>query len=220
MLNMLKLDWLAMKVYRKRILLIPLLSLVFGWQHSLLVVPACVFMMLNYSTNPFAVEDKGSLNNLYLTLPIKRSAIVTGRYALSLMMLLLGLAFGFAFTPIVNLYSMSKFYIGVKGYAVIAAVSYLIYAMANVFMLPILFKLGYAKGKMWGYFLPSLVYGLIIGAYFFVSYLPGNELLTINLIVYASENMILVCGTIAVLATALLALSYRLSQKVYAKREF
>ena len=87
-------DWNAMKCFHLRIFLLPVISLAAGFITALLVVPTNVFMFLFFSVNTFAVEEKGDLNKLYLTLPIKRSSVVAGRYALSIGMGLVGLVTG------------------------------------------------------------------------------------------------------------------------------
>lgn len=218
--KMIALDWRAMKYYQIRILLLPIFVFLFGWYNSLLVIPISVIMLLSFSVNPFAVEEKGALNNLYLTLPVKRNTIVAGRYALSLIMLICGILMGIAVTPIANHFSMSKWFIGFNGQMVIISLSYLLYALFNLFMFPILFRLGYQKGKFWGFFLPATFFALLFGAYNGIALLPGNETLTIDFIVYASENMLLMSGGMVILATVILVLSYIASTKLYSKRDF
>ena len=87
-------DWNAMKCFHLRLFLIPIISLAAGFISALLVVPTNVFMFLFFSVNTFAVEEKGDLNKLYLTLPVKRSAVVAGRYVLSICMGVAGLVTG------------------------------------------------------------------------------------------------------------------------------
>ena len=77
-------DWKAIKYFHMRVLLLPVISLAAGFISALLVVPTNVFMFLFFSVNTFAVEEKGDLNMLYMTLPIRRSSVVGGRYALSI----------------------------------------------------------------------------------------------------------------------------------------
>ena len=218
--KMIATDWRAMKVYQMRVLLIPFLAVVLGWSSSIAVIPLCAFACFNFSLNPFAVEDKGALNNLYLTMPMKRNSIVAGRYALSLIIVLCGIVIGVPIMYFVNMIAMSKWYIGINGYLLLISLSLLLFAVFNIFTFPVLFKLGYAKGKIWGVFLPVVLFGLIFGAYPLIISLTGNEGLTIELIAYASENILLVSGGISVFTIAVLLLSYVLSTKVYAKRDF
>ena len=94
MKRMAMLDWSAIKCFHLRLFLLPIISLAAGFVSVLLVVPTNVFLFLFFSVNTFAVEEKGDLNKLYLTLPVKRSAVVAGRYVLSICMGFAGLATG------------------------------------------------------------------------------------------------------------------------------
>jgi len=218
--KMIAIDWRAMKVYQIRVLLIPFLAIILGWTSSIAVIPLCVFACFNYSLNTFAVEDKGALNNLYLTMPMKRNSIVAGRYAFSLLIVLCGILAGIHIMYFVNMFAMSRWYIGFNGHVVIISLSLLLYAVFNLFTFPVLFKRGYTKGKFWGVFLPVILFGIIFGAYPLIVNLSGNEALTIELIAYASENLLLVGGLILLLASALLLISYAISVRVYSKRDF
>lgn len=218
--KMIALDWRAMKVYQIRILLLPVFVLILGFYSPLLVIPISVFLFLSFSVNPFAVEEKGELNNLYLTLPVRRKSIVAGRYLLSIIMLLCGIAIGSLLMPLANRLSVSKWFIGIEGFMVVIALSYLLYAILNLFMFPVLFRLGYNKGKFWGFFLPVVFFSLLLGMYSTITYLPGNKTLTLDILVFASENLLMVVGSIVVLATILLILSYMISLKLYSKRDF
>ena len=115
---MIALDWRAMKYYQIRLLLLPVFVFIFGVYSPLTVIPMSVFLSLNFSLNPFAVEEKGELNNLYLTLPVRRKSIVAGRYILSIIMLLCGIAIGILILPLANKLSISKWFIGIEGFSV------------------------------------------------------------------------------------------------------
>ena len=107
-----------------------------------------------------------------------------------------------------------------EGYIAIIAVSYLLYAILNLFTYPLLFRLGYNKGKFWGFYLPVIFFALFFGSYMSITSLPEYSSLTMDFIMYASENMILVSGGIAVLATLILLISYMISVKLYSNRDF
>ena len=218
--KMIALDWRAMKFYQIRLLLLPVFVFIFGFYSPLAVIPISVIIFLSFSVNPFAVEEKGALNNLYLTLPVRRKTIVAGRYMLSIIMLLCGIATGILFMPLANKFSISKWFIGIEGFMVVISLSYLLYSILNLFMFPILFRLGYHKGKFWGFYLPVVFFALLFGLFFTITSLPGNETLILDFIVYATENLIMVSGSIVVLATILLILSYTISLKLYSKRDF
>ena len=220
MLNMIRLDWSAMKYYQKRVLVVFIYLFIMGYVSPIYLAPSAVLVSFSFSLNPFAVEETGDLNRLYLTLPVKRNYIVTGRYVLSLIMVLGGILVGFLFMPLANRISFSKWYPSLEWILTITAFCLLFYALMSLFMYPLLFKLGYHKGKFWGMYVPLGIFAIAYAAFLIYNQLPGNERLILNVLVYASEHMLLVSGGILILAAALLMISYLLSLKIYAKREF
>lgn len=219
-LKMISLDWRSMKTYQIRGLLLPLFLLASGIYMPLIVFPMSVFVFLSFSVNPFAVEEKGELNYLYLTLPVSRRMIVTGRYLLSLIMMALGFICAAILMPIANIFSTSKWYVGVKGYFLLISACYLLYAVLNLCMFPILFKIGYQKGKFLGFYFPVVFSTILVFIFNMISTLPGNETLMFDIIMWATENIVLV-GIISIIAaTLLMFISYSLSLLLYSKREF
>lgn len=212
------LDWRAIKVYQKRLPLMPVFIFIIGLSMPLTVIPVSAILFLSFSINPFAVEEKGELNKLYLTLPVQRKSIVAGRYMLSLIMLLCGISLGVLIMPLVNRISISKWYIGIEGYIVLISLDYLIYTILNLSMFPILFRLGYQKGKFWGFYLPTSFFAVIFSVYTVISF--GDSTFILDFIVFASKNLLLVSGCTVVLATILLFLSYMVSVKLYSRRDF
>lgn len=213
-------DWKAIKYFHLRVFLIPIVSLAAGVVSALSVVPMNVFMCLFFSVNAFAVEEQGDLNKLYLTLPIKRSSIVGGRYALSICMGLVGLLTGIPLAIFADCFSMSHYYGPLGWFLPIVTISYLLFSVFNLCMFPILFKLGYSKGKFWGMFVPLTLFTVLYVAWVMISSLPGNEYLLFNILEYASRNMFLVNGSIILVATLALLLSFSLSKKLFSNREF
>ena len=213
-------DWKAIKYFHMRVLLLPVISLAAGFISALLVVPTNVFMFLFFSVNTFAVEEKGDLNMLYMTLPIRRSSVVGGRYALSICMGLVGLIIGIPLAIFADRFSLSHYYGPLEWFLPIVAISYLLFAVFNLCMFTILFKLGYSKGKFWGMLVPLALFAALYSAWVIISSLPGNEYLLFNALEYAGKNMFLVNGSIILIATLILLFSFLLSKKLYSDREF
>ena len=220
MKRMAMIDWNAMKCFHLRLFLLPIISLAAGFISALLVVPTNVFMFLFFSVNTFAVEEKGDLNKLYLTLPVKRSAVVAGRYVLSICMGLAGLVTGIPLAILADRFSLSHYYGPIGWFLPVVTISYLLFSIFNLCMFPILFKMGYSKGKFWGMLVPIALFAALYGAWVIVSSLPGNEYLLFNALEYASKNMFLVNGDIIVVATLVLLCSFLLSKNLYSNREF
>ena len=217
MLNMIKMDWFAMKYYQKRVLVICISLFAIGYASPIFLMPTAAFLCFVFSLDPFAVEEKGDLNRLYLTLPVKRNYIVAGRYVLSLIMVLCGILFGLVCMPLANRISHLKWYPDLKWILALAAFSLLLYALMNLFMYPLLFKLGYQKGKFWGMYVPLGVFTIAYVAFWIYT---RNNTLVFNMLVYASEHMLLVSGGLLILAAVFWMASYLLSFKIYLKREF
>lgn len=213
-------DWKAIKYFHARALLLPVISLAAGFISALLVVPTNVFMFLFFSVNTFAVEEKGDLNRLYLTLPIKRSAVVGGRYALSICMGLVGLISGIPLAVLADRFSLSHYYGPLEWFLPIVTISYLLFSVFNLCMFPVLFRMGYGKGKFWGMLVPLTLFAALYEAWVIISSLPGNEHLLFDVLEYAGENMFLVNGGIAFAATLILLFSFLLSKRLYSSRDF
>lgn len=219
MLRILKLDWSAMKCYRIKFLLIPMVLLAIGGISSIYLVPLGVVLLFSFSVNLFAVEEKGDLNRLYLTLPLERSRMVTGRYLLSLLLFLTGALLGFALMPLANLFALSKWYPDWKWALALGSFGFLINALMSLSMYPVLFKLGYHKGKIWGYYVPFILISLIYLAIIEYDMVAGGTFIT-GLLLYASEHILSVSGGILLLGAMIWVVSWRLSVRIYARREF
>ena len=228
MLNMIKLDWLGMKVYHKRFIIIPLSMCIFGFLNELLIIPLAVFFMLSFSVNPFAVEEKGKLDNLYLTLPITRKTIVNARLSLSLIMLGLGVALGTAMTVIMSklLYGHNDifthfFQADFDSMFLLICGSLLFYAIMNLSTFPILFKIGYAKGKVFGFYIPVGTMVFLLYVVYFVAFFSDSfHAKAIAALEWALGHTVGASAIMLAMAVLALAVSYALSQRLYAKREF
>lgn len=220
MLKMMKLDWLATKYYHKKLPVILICLLVIGWLSSIYLVPMGAFLLFSFATNTFAVEEKGDLNRFYLILPVKRSMVVRGRYVLSFVLYAGGVLLGAALMPLTNLYSLSKWYPSLEWMLALFAFSFLFYGSMSLAMYPVLFRMGYQKGKMWGYYVPAIVICLIYVAVMEYDALARGGTLIFDLFVYASEHMPAVSGGMLVLGAVLLGISYMLSVRIYERREF
>ncbi|WP_251207721.1 ABC-2 transporter permease [Acetatifactor aquisgranensis] len=220
MLRMLRLNWSAMKCYRIRFLIIPGSLFVTRCFSPVLLVPMGTFLLFSFSLNPFAIEEKGDLNRLYLTLPVQRRTIVTGRYVLSFLLFAAGALLGLAMMPLANLVSFSKWYPGFSWKLALVSFSFLFYGVMSLAMYPLLFKVGYQKGKVWGYYVPALLVCLAYIALIEYDMLLGNGTFIFDLLVYASDHILIVSGGMFTAGGILLALSYLLSARLYGRREF
>ena len=162
----------------------------------------------------------GDLNRFYLTLPLKRRMVGGGLYALSFVLYVGGVLLGTALMPLANLYSLSKWYPDFSWMLALLSFSFLLYSLMSLAMYPVLFRLGYQKGKMWGYYVPAIAICLIYCAVVEYDTIVRGGTLVLDLLVYASEHMLAVSGGMLALGAVLLGGSYLLSVRWYERREF
>ena len=228
MYNMIKLDWLGMKCYHKRFVIIPLTIALYGFFHVAVIIPMLAYMFFSFSVNPFAVEEKGKLDNLYLTLPVTRKSIVKARFALSFIMQLAGILSGTILTLVLSALFYGRTVIYPRTFdatlpimMLIICGSLLFYAILNISTFPILFKIGYAKGKLIGFIIPIGIASAIIATLFILwSTVPAFQAWILSAFTWASDNALLVATIMLALSALLLIVSYLLSQRLFAKREF
>jgi len=229
MLNMIKLDWIGMKCYHKRFIIIPCAILLYGFFLAPIIIPFMAFFMLSFSVNPFAVEEKGKLDNLYLTLPVTRRMIVNARYGLSLFMQFIGFTTGTVVTIIYAklLYGRTTFGIthsfnaGFSEMFLIICGSLLLYAIMNLSSFPVLFKIGYAKGRGLGFYVPAIGFAVVVSTVYILWYVNDTfQKFVSSAVEWAFANTVWTAALLLAGAVLILALSYMISQKVYATREF
>jgi hypothetical protein len=218
--KMVLLDWRAMKVYQKIVFaFLPLLFMA-GFTASILAIPIGGMIASIVSAFPFSVEEKGDLNRLYLTLPIRKRDIVAGRFVLSWILFAGVVLYSLGIIIIAGHANPSFGYTSpISGTLLVTliAVSYLIHAVFNLSLFPLMFRLGYQKGKFYGIPIQFLILYAIVLPFLFI--LGGYAELP-KFLSFAAENMALVNGILITAATVILALSYFISVKVYSKRDF
>jgi magnesium-transporting ATPase (P-type) len=100
-------------------------------------------------------------------------------------------------------------------------VSLLLYAIMNLSMFPILFKIGYARGKALGFYIPVGVSMVVI--YFSIFLWNYNDSIRgrlISVFEWSLANTIWAVVIIVAVSVIFFSISYALSQRVFSKREF
>jgi hypothetical protein len=225
---MIRLDWLGMKYYWVRGLFIPIALCSMGVLSEATIIPLTALYMLSFSLNPFAVEEKGKLDNLYLTLPVSRKIIVNARFGLSLIMQAAGLIFGTVATIIISALLYGQNFLGLRTFQarfdtifLLICASLLFYAIMHLSMFPVLFKLGYAKGKAFGLYIPIGALMVVFYAVFFlVLYNETVKQKLLAALVWSLGHVLWTSLILLAMAAAFFAASYGLSQRQYARRGF
>ena len=237
MLNMIKLDWLGMKYYWSRVVLYTVFACLLGLMDPVLIIPIMTLQMLYMSYYPFMAEEKGKLEYLYFTLPVSRKAAVKARFGLAFVMQSAGIVIGIVSTIIIAkilngqsifsslLHSPLTCYQPELGSMILLICgSLVVCAFLTLFMYPVLYKLGYTKGKVWGFYIPTgiiMVLSAVIGAVWGFGIRSGgigsnDWFVTIQSLAEKGWLSLILIAVAALLCAA----SYALSQVIYSKREF
>ena len=222
LLAFMKLDFITVKPYltAKHLLVmlgVALLMSINDTTNSIVLGFLMMFALL-YSSYPFAVGEKNTIDALYMTLPLDTRSIVLGRYGFVLALNAAGCVVSFSLSFIMQTV-MQRTFDPVETLFTIL-VLFAIYTIFQAFQLPVYFKLGYAKAK----FIASLPLAIIplvitlsLGAVF--SDYEIKEMLTaaLNWIV---GNAALVSVTGITLWLLIMFSSYKLSLRFYSNREF
>lgn len=181
-----------------------------------------VGMMLGtmFISYPFALGENNNMDALYTTMAIKRKTVVTGRYLFALVLDLCCIAFSFVFAAVSLITSRQIHFEGnadgiIQTIAVLAAVFILVQAI----QLPIFFKFGYSKAKLF----TLIPFCAIMVSYFIITGLSKKMLDLQNLIWigdFISKNQVIVILAAIALLGILVYISYNLSLMFYKKREF
>jgi len=213
--KLIALNWRIMKTHRLEIYLMPVIFILLGWLFSpLFVFPLSAIMAFSYSANPFLIERK-VMEKPYLTLPLTRSHLVLGKYALSFVMLTGCILISFIVIPILNLLLSLDWNMHYELWGTTIVISFLTYAFLSLIVYPLLFWCNSLIGSNLALYIPLFIFGLSFG------FIIGRfEEGFVAFIVYALENKVLVNGTMLVSAILILLASYALSVRIYAKRDF
>jgi hypothetical protein len=139
---------------------------------------------------------------------------------LSLILQLIGIAAGIVLTLVIALILRSS-WPSPQTMALLTCGSLLFCACLSLMIHPMLHKFGYAKAKVIGYALPLfLMGGLLLIFFLAVGYYEPFAALVNPAFLWMAQNTALTSLFVLCLTALLLAASYKLSQRVYAKREF
>jgi len=218
--KLIALDWRAEVLYAKLILtLVPFSLFMMGVVTSqMFVFLFSTWIALCISISTFETEKTGALENLLLTLPVKRKQVVTARYVHSLLAFASCTLLGLIIMPIIRHFSRWQWWISVEGHIGIIVVCVLMFSLFHVFMFPLLFMYGYKKARVVGIYIPVILFYLITFA--LDRYVSASErTVLLDFVVFARENLLLFGGIVGGLAVVVMLLSYWLSLRVFLRRD-
>jgi ABC-type transport system involved in multi-copper enzyme maturation permease subunit len=184
------------------------------------IIPLSAYMAITFSMNTFAVEEKGNLNQLYLSLPVSRKSIVRGRFAFMILLLAVALTCCGAIimmTARVLVFGAFTFGINPKIVALMCFFGFALGGFTNLTMYPVMFRMGYEKGKVFGFYIPVVFVSMLAGAA--VALLNTRMDLFSGWLTYWSENTGTVCAAMFAIGATLFFVSYHLSVYLYDKRD-
>ena len=142
-----RLDGLLLWPYKKAILLALLLPIAFAAINRSLLTGVSFAMCFAAMTTgyPFFLAEKNRMERLYAVLPVRKSAVVAGRY---IGVLLLGVAALGAQPLVLRAFGEKVSAADVAGAAVAGA---LLFALYTVFQLPGYYRFGFLRGRIFMY---------------------------------------------------------------------
>lgn len=157
-----KLDFFTMKTQAPSYLSLVAIVLMFGFMGSsvtVLCITGAWFIALQAS-NIFAIQEKNNLERLYGSVSVGLTDFVLGRYVFMFLnyivsfLAVVALHFGFSLYRN-NIVDMSDIMLGF-------GLSFLVFSAITGIQMPLFFKMGYTKAKMWALFLFLIIMVLVI----------------------------------------------------------
>jgi len=209
-LKMVKLDFFTMKSQLASYAVIVLFVLLFGFMGSsiTLICINCAWFVALMSTTIFASQEKNNLNRLYGSLSLKLKDIVLGRYIFTVMSFVLSFIVAIVLFFGLALFQGNSF----KLFDVFLSfgVSSLIFSAIVGMQMPVFFKMGYIKARVW-IFIPFagviglvVLFGVVKGLSGIIAFMRSNETILVISCLLASY--------------IIQYLSYRVSIIAYRKR--
>lgn len=177
------------------------------------VVPAlATFSLIIGPQYLFGNDERGRLDTLYTTLGISRRRVVTGRYATTLLLLVISTAIGLALTPLlaIGFHTEFSWHIG----ALLTIGSITIIGLVFAAELPFYFKLGATRARTVAIVVPPavIVIALLVG-----SALPNDGAALLAWLDHTSPALI-VLGALAITIAAGTA-SHSAANRLYEQRD-
>lgn len=228
MFNMIKLDWLCMKSFWNR----GYFTLLFGISAAIFFSPALALLFLPYfmydfGTHAFMASDKNEVDRLYLTLPVNRKIIVRAKFGLMFITSSVGLIASIIIALIFTLlYGQTIIFEltwnpGINTIFLYIAAGIFICGFMSFALTPRMFKLGWSKSTF--FTTAIIIIGLAALTPLFIwlnNRFEAFNTFTTSVVEWLFSNIVWTTVILFCVAVILFAVSYALSLRNYAKREF
>lgn len=206
-----KLDFFTMKSQAVLYAIMVLIIVVFYIMDSSIIVSFITgaWFTALMASNIFVIQEKNNLNRLYGSVSVELKDIVLGRYIFAFSNYVISLVTVIAVSLIVSLFR--DMFIDVSNILLGFSLSLLIYSIITGIQMPLFFKLGYTKAKIWAV-VPFLVVMLLVIIPSFITVLS-----TFIQSVMSNQSMIIAVGIVA--SCVIQLISYKIAVIAYRKRK-
>lgn len=206
-----KLDFFTMKSQAVLYAIMVLIIVMFSIMDSSIIVSFITgaWFTALMASNIFVIQEKNNLNRLYGSVSVELKDIVLGRYIFAFSNYVISLVTVIAFSLIVSLFR--DMFIDVSNILLGFSLSLLIYSIIIGIQMPLFFKLGYTKAKIWAV-VPFLVVMLLVIIPSFITVLS-----TFIQSVMSNQSMIIAVGIVA--SCVIQLISYKIAVIAYRKRK-
>lgn len=205
-----KLDFFTMKSQAVLYVIMVLIVSMFSIMDSSIIVSFITgaWFTALMASNIFIIQEKNNLNRLYGSVSVELKDIVLGRYIFAFSNYVISLVTVIAVSLIVSLFR--DMFIDVSNILLGFSLSLLIFSIITGIQMPLFFKLGYTKAKMWAV-VPFLVVMLLVIIPSFITVLS-----TFIQSVMSNQSMIIAVGIVVSCVVQLI--SYKIAVIAYRKR--
>ena len=206
-----KLDFFTMKSQAVLYVIMVLIVSMFSIMDSSIIVSFITgaWFTALMASNIFVIQEKNNLNRLYGSVSVELKDIVLGRYIFAFSNYAIYLVTVIVVSLIVSLFR--DMFIDVSNILLGFSLSLLIFSIITGIQMPLFFKLGYTKAKIWAV-VPFLVVMLLVIIPSFITVLS-----TFIQSVMSNRSMIIAVGIVA--SCVIQLISYKIAVIAYRKRK-
>lgn len=206
-----KLDFFTMKSQAVLYVIMVLIVSMFSIMDSSIIVSFITgaWFTALMASNIFVIQEKNNLNRLYGSVSVELKDIVLGRYIFAFSNYAISLVTVIVVSLIVSLFR--DMFIDVSNILLGFSLSLLIFSIITGIQMPLFFKLGYTKAKIWAV-VPFLVVILLVIIPSFITVLS-----TFIQSVMSNRSMIIAVGIVA--SCVIQLISYKIAVIAYRKRK-
>lgn len=206
-----KLDFFTMKsqavLYVIMVLIVSMFSIMDSSIIVLFITGAWFTALM--ASNIFIIQEKNNLNRLYGSVSVELKDIVLGRYIFAFSNYVISLVTVIAVSLIVSLFRNT--FIDISNILLGFSLSLLIFSTITGIQIPLFFKLGYTKAKMWAV-VPFVVVMLLVIIPSFITVLS-----TFVQSVMSNQSLVIAVGIVS--SCAIQLISYKIAVIAYRKRK-